>query len=76
MNSGPEGFAKILIFTGAILLLAGAGFLVLGKMGFLRLPGDIEVGGKNWRLFFPITSSIIISIVLTLILWLISFLRR
>lgn len=76
MNSGPENFAKIFIFTGTVLILAGLIFLVLGKAGFFRLPGDIEMGGKNWKLFFPITSSIIISIVLTLTLWLISFLRK
>jgi len=76
MNSGLEGLAKILIFTGAVLLLAGAGFLVLSKIGFIRLPGDIEMSSKNWKLFFPITSSIIISIILTLVLWLISCLRK
>jgi hypothetical protein len=76
MNSFPEGFAKIFIYTGAILLLAGIIFLLLGKIGFFRLPGDIEMGGKNWRIFVPITSSIAISIILTLILWLISLLRR
>ena len=76
MNWGPENFAKILIFTGAVLLVAGLTVFALGKIGFFRLPGDIEMGGKNWRLFFPITSCIIISIVLTLILWLISSLRR
>ena len=76
MNSGPDNFAKILIFTGAVLLLAGFGVLVLGKIGFFRLPGDIEMGGKNWKIFLPITSSILISIVLTFILWLISFLRK
>jgi len=76
MNSGLEGLAKILIFTGMVLLLVGAGFLALGKMGFLRLPGDIEMGGKGWRLFFPITSCIVISIVLTLVFWLINHLRK
>ena len=76
MGNFPENFAKILIFMGAILLFTGAAFLVLGKIGFFRLPGDIEMGGKNWRLFFPITSCIVISIVLTLIFWLISFLRK
>ena len=76
MTNFPEGFAKILIYTGAILLIAGLVFLLLGKIGFFRLPGDIEMGGKNWKIFVPITSSIVISIILTLILWLISFLRR
>ena len=76
MGNFPENFGRILIFTGAVLLLAGLAVFVLGKMGFFRLPGDLQFGGKNWRLFLPITSSIVISIILTLILWLISFLRR
>ena len=76
MGNFPENIGKMLIFMGAVLLLTGAAFLVLGKMGFFRLPGDVEVGGKNWRLFFPITSCIVISIVLTLVFWLISFLRK
>jgi uncharacterized membrane protein len=76
MENFPEGFAKTLIYTGAILLIAGLAVFALGKIGFFRLPGDIEMGGKNWRLFVPIISSIVISIILTLILWLISFLRR
>ncbi|MBN1788285.1 MAG: DUF2905 domain-containing protein [Sedimentisphaerales bacterium] len=76
MNSFGNELAKILIYTGAILLAAGVIFLLLGKIGFFRLPGDVEMTGKNWRIFIPITSSVIISIVLTLILWAISFLRR
>jgi uncharacterized membrane protein len=76
MGNFPDSFAKILIFTGAVLIIAGIVFLLLGKIGFFRLPGDIEMSGKNWRLFLPITSSILISIVLTFILWLISFLRK
>jgi ribose/xylose/arabinose/galactoside ABC-type transport system permease subunit len=76
MGNFPENIGKMLIFTGAVLLFTGAAFLVLGKIGFFRLPGDVEVGGKNWRLFFPITSCIIISIVLTLVFWLINFLRK
>jgi uncharacterized membrane protein len=76
MHSFPEGFAKILIYTGAILLIAGLVVFALGKIGFFHLPGDIEMGTKNWKVFLPITSSIVISIIFTLILWLISFLRR
>ncbi len=76
MGNFPESFAKILIYTGAILLVAGLAAFALGKIGFFRLPGDIEMGGKNWKFFFPITTSIVLSIILTLILWLISFLRR
>jgi hypothetical protein len=76
MNSGPDNFAKILIFTGVILLIAGLAVFAMGKIGFFRLPGDIEMGGKNWKFFFPITSCIILSVVLTLAFWLISLLRK
>jgi uncharacterized membrane protein len=76
MNSFPDGFAKILIYTGAILLLAGLAVFALGKIGFFRLPGDIEMGGKNWKFFLPLTSCIIISIILTLIFWLVGLLRK
>lgn len=76
MDNFPEGFAKILIYTGAILLIAGLAVFALGKIGFFRLPGDIELGGKNWKFYFPITTGIIISLLLTVVLWLISVLRR
>jgi uncharacterized membrane protein len=76
MGNFPENIAKILIFTGAVLILAGITFFVLGKMGMFRLPGDIEMGGKNWKFYFPITSCIVISIVLTLVFWLIGLLRK
>lgn len=76
MENFPEGFAKILIYTGAILLIAGLAVFALGKIGFFRLPGDIELGGKSWKFYFPITTGIIISLLLTVVLWLISVLRR
>jgi len=76
MGNFPENIAKILIFTGIALILAGGVFFVLAKLGFFRLPGDIEMGGKNWKLYLPITTSILISIILTLIFWLVSFLRK
>ena len=50
--------------------------IVLGRVGLFRLPGDLEFGLKNWRIYLPIASCILISIVLTLILWLIHYFRR
>jgi hypothetical protein len=40
------------------------------------LPGDLVFSGKNWRVYLPIASSIIISIILTLIFWLINYFRK
>ena len=76
MDFGPQQIGKLLIAIGATIILIGALFLLLGQLGFFKLPGDLNFGSKNWRVFFPITSCIIISILLTLIFWLISYLRR
>jgi hypothetical protein len=76
MDFGPQQFGKLLIFIGITIVLIGAVVLLLGQLGLFKLPGDLQFGSKNWRVFFPITSCIIISIVLTLLFWLISYLRR
>jgi hypothetical protein len=60
----------VLIVVGGILWLGGA---VGAKVPFLgRLPGDIHVERGNWSFYFPLTTSILLSIVLTLILALLS----
>jgi hypothetical protein len=76
MDFGPQQIGKWLISLGIIIALVGALVMVLGRMGLFRLPGDFEFGGKNWRVYLPIASCIVISIVLTVILWLISIFRR
>ncbi|TFG50227.1 MAG: DUF2905 domain-containing protein [Candidatus Brocadiia bacterium] len=76
MEQGPQQIGKWLILTGLMIAFFGLLMIILGKAGFFRLPGDIDMEGKNWRVFFPITSCIIISILITLILWIINYLRR
>ena len=76
MNMGPGVFGKWLIIMGLLMVAAGAAVLLFGRLGLFRLPGDIEFGGRNWRVFIPVTTSIILSIVLTLLLWLIMVLRK
>ncbi|MFI4910665.1 MAG: DUF2905 domain-containing protein [Sedimentisphaeraceae bacterium JB056] len=67
---------KVLIITGIFLIVIGIVIVIGGKFNLFNLPGDISFGGKNWKVFFPIGTSIVISIVLTLIFWIISkFLR-
>jgi len=73
---GPGQFGKLLIFLGLMLAAVGVVVMGLSKAGLFRLPGDIEFGGKNWRIFFPVVSCIVISVVLTLILWIFHFLNR
>jgi hypothetical protein len=64
---------RILIAIGLIILVAGLLWPWLSKLGLGRLPGDIRIETEGGGFYFPITTSIIISIVLSLILW---FLRR
>ena len=60
----------VLVVVGVVLWLGGA---VGGKVPFLgRLPGDIHVQRGNWSFYFPLTTSILLSIVLTLVLALLS----
>ncbi|NOY45473.1 MAG: DUF2905 domain-containing protein [Deltaproteobacteria bacterium] len=63
--------AKLLIGVGALLILAGALLLVVGKVPWLgRLPGDIVVERPGFRFYFPLGTSILLSVVLSLVLWL------
>jgi hypothetical protein len=65
------GLGLLLVVIGAVLLIAARFGLPLG-----RLPGDIAYRGKNVSFFFPIGTSILISIVLSVIFYLISRFRR
>jgi Protein of unknown function (DUF2905) len=65
------GIGLLLVLIGGLLVLAGRLGLPLGK-----LPGDFSYRGKNVAFFFPLASSIIISIVLSLIFYLISRFHR
>jgi len=73
---GPGQLGKILIMAGLFIAAAGLLLLLLGHLGLFKLPGDIEVGGKNWRFYFPLASCILISAILTLLFWLINLFRR
>jgi hypothetical protein len=64
---------RTLIAVGAALLLAGLLWPWLSKLGLGRLPGDIRIETENGVFYFPITTCIIVSLVLSLVLW---FLRR
>ena len=76
MDFGPQQIGKWLIAVGIFIVLLGGLIILLGKIGFFKLPGDLEFGSRNWRIYIPIASCIILSIILTLILWLINYFRR
>ncbi|GJL90800.1 DUF2905 domain-containing protein [Hyphococcus sp.] len=58
---------KLLITLGIILLVEGLLWPSLSKLGLGRLPGDLHIEREGFSLYFPITTMIIVSIVLTLI---------
>ena len=62
---------RILIIAGIALVLVGFFWPWLGRIGLGRLPGDIVVEREGFRLYVPITTSLLISAVLTLGFWLI-----
>jgi len=62
--------ARFLIILGIILIVAGLAWPLLAKLGLGRLPGDIHVEREGFSFFFPITTGLIISVVVSLILWL------
>jgi len=76
MEFGPQQFGKWLILTGITIAFVGLLVILLGRTGLFRLPGDLNFGGKNWRIYLPIASCVIISVVLTLIFLLINYFRR
>jgi hypothetical protein len=62
---------KIFIFIGLLLVIIGFVFILGNKIPFIgKLPGDIAVVRKNYSFYFPVTTCIIISLVLSFILWL------
>lgn len=65
---------KLLLILGGVIVSIGAIFLLAGRFNLPlgRLPGDITYRGKNTVVYFPLATSIIVSIVLSLILWLIN----
>ena len=73
-----ENIARFLVIGGIVLILIGGGVYLAAKFGIPlgRLPGDIRIEGQNGSFYFPITSSILVSVVLTIVLNLIVRLFR
>jgi Protein of unknown function (DUF2905) len=77
-TSAMVDFGKLLAFLGGILLAAGLVIMFLGKTNLPlgKLPGDIVYRGKNTTVYFPLATSILLSVVLTAVMYLIGRFRR
>jgi hypothetical protein len=62
--------ARLLVIIGLVLVAVGLLWPWFLRSGLGRLPGDIFIDRGNFRFYFPITTSIIVSVVITLLLWL------
>ena len=62
--------AKFLIIAGLVMICVGVLWMVGERFGLGRLPGDIIVERGNFRFYFPLATSLILSVVISLLLWL------
>lgn len=68
---------KILIFLGAFMIIIGALIFFMGRVGFLgQLPGDFVLRKRNVTIVFPLATSILLSIILSVIFYLARFFRK
>jgi len=63
---------RFLVILGLVLVVVGLLLPFLGKLGLGRLPGDIVIERDGFRLYIPLMTSLLVSLVLTLVLWLIN----
>ena len=61
---------RALIVVGLVLLVAGLAWPWLSRLPFGRLPGDFSVERENFSFFFPLATSIVVSIVISVLIWL------
>jgi hypothetical protein len=63
-------FGKILIVIGLVIVIVGVLFAMGGKIPWIgRLPGDVTIKGEKFTFYFPVATSILISVVLSLLFW-------
>ena len=69
--TGVNDIGKTLVIVGLVIALAGVVLMFVGRVPWLgRLPGDIHIQRGNWSFYFPIATSIVLSLLLTLLFWL------
>ena len=70
----PSSFGRVLLIVAVVIAVVGGVMLLVGRLGWPKVPGDLSFGRGNVRVFVPLGTSILLSIVLTVLLNL--FLRR
>jgi hypothetical protein len=73
-----QDVGKLLVGLGVLLIVVGALVLLFGRMGLPlgRLPGDIAIRGRHGSFYAPIAMCLLISVVLSLLMWLLNHFRR
>jgi len=73
-----QDLGRVLVGLGVLLVIAGALVLLVGRLGLPlgRLPGDIAIRGKHGSFYAPLATCLLLSVVISAILWLLSTLRR
>ena len=69
---------KVLLVLGGLLVVVGLGMILLGRMNLPlgRLPGDIVYRGKKTTFYFPLATSVVVSVVLSIVMYLVGRWRR
>src|SRR5579862_2405041 len=77
-NFSVADFGKLLVFLGGAIVVVGLGLMLLGRTNLPlgRLPGDIVYRGKNTTFYFPLVTSILLSVLLSAVMYLIGRFRR
>lgn len=78
MGTEPMELGKLLVVLGVTLVVAGIGVMLLGRMNIPlgRLPGDFLYRGKNTTVYFPLATSVAVSVVLSVLVYVVSRWRR
>jgi hypothetical protein len=75
---GVTDLGKLLVLLGGIVVIVGLALILLGRTNLPigRLPGDIIYRGKNTTFYFPLATSIVVSVVLSILLYVIARIRK
>jgi membrane protein implicated in regulation of membrane protease activity len=70
-TAAVNDLGRTLVLLGLLITLAGLVLVFVGRVPWIgRLPGDIHIQRGNWSFYFPLTTSIVLSVLLTLLFWL------